>query len=182
MSEPDNASTWPSAMIPPDDPKRQFTIADPDGPRARHVSVSGGTYTILVTGGDSAGRYCLIDILVPPGSGPPPHRHDFEEMFTLLEGELEFTLRGQKSIIRAGSTVNVPANAPQHFFKNISGGAARMLVMCTPPGQEEFFMAIGDPVDARTAPPPNLTEQEREQRRRKARELGPKYRTEYLKS
>jgi hypothetical protein len=43
-------------------------------------------------------------------------------------------------------------------------------------------MAIGDPVDARTAPPPNLTEQEREQRRRKARELGPKYRTEYLKS
>src|SRR6516162_3173119 len=94
MSEPDNASTWPSAMIPPDDPKRQFTIADPDGPRARHVSVSGGTYTILVTGGDSAGRYCLIDMLVPAGSGPPPHRHDFEEMFTLLEGELEFTVRG----------------------------------------------------------------------------------------
>ena len=181
MSEPDNASTWPSAMIPPDDPKRQFTIADPDGPRVRHVSVSGGTYTILVTGGDSAGRYCLIDMLVPPGSGPPPHRHDFEEMFTLLEGELEFTFRGQKSIIHAGSTVNVPANAP-HFFKNISDGAARMLCMCTPPGQEEFFMAIGDPVDARTAPPPNLTEQEREQRRRKARELGPKYRTEYLKS
>jgi quercetin dioxygenase-like cupin family protein len=181
MSEPDNASTWPSAMIPPDDPKRQFTIADPDGPRARHVSVSGGTYTILVTSGDSAGRYCLIDMLVPPGSGPPPHRHDFEEMFTLLEGELEFTFRDQKSIIRAGSTVNVPANAP-HFYKNISGGAARMLCMCTPPGQEEFFMAIGDPVDARTAPPPNLTEQEREQRRRKARELGPKYRTEYLKS
>jgi len=125
-SEPDNASTWPSAMIPPDDPKRQFTIADPDGPRARHVSVSGGTYTILVTGGDSAGRYCLIDMLVPPGSGPPPHRHDFEEMFTLLEGELEFTVRGQKSIIHAGSTVNVPANTPR-FYKNISGGAARML-------------------------------------------------------
>src|SRR6266545_6078588 len=129
MSELDKASTWPSAMIPPDDPKRQFTIADPDGPRARHVSVSGGTCTILVTSGDSAGRYCLIDMLVPPGSGPPPHRHDFEEMFTLLEGELEFTLRGQKSIIRAGSTVNVPANAPHFFFKNISGGAARMLCM-----------------------------------------------------
>jgi len=166
-SEPDNASTWPSAMIPPDDPKRQFTIADPDGPRARHVSVSGGTYTILVTGGDSAGRYCLIDMLVPPGSGPPPHRHDFEEMFTLLEGELEFTVRGQKSIIHAGSTVNVPANTPR-FYKNISGGAARMLC-----ARRRDRKTIGDPVDARTAPPPNLTEQEREQRRRKARELGP---------
>src|SRR5262245_65876826 len=70
MSEPDNASTWPSAMIPPDDPKRQFTIADPDGPRARHVSVSGSTFTILVNAGARAGRYCLIDMLVSPDSRP----------------------------------------------------------------------------------------------------------------
>src|SRR5882757_9706884 len=94
---------------------------------------------------------------VPAGGGPPPHRHDFEEMFTLLEGELEFSFRGEKSIVRAGSTVNVPANAP-HFFKNISGEPARMLCMCAPPGQEQFFMAIGDPVASRTAPPPNLGE------------------------
>ena len=34
------------------------------------------------------------------GGGPPPHRHDFEEMFTLLQGELEFTFRGETSTIR----------------------------------------------------------------------------------
>jgi quercetin dioxygenase-like cupin family protein len=27
----------------------------------------------------------VIDMHVPPGGGPPPHRHDFEEMFTVLE-------------------------------------------------------------------------------------------------
>ena len=34
-------------------------------------------------------------MLVPDGSGPPPHRHDFEEMFSLLEGELQFTSVGR---------------------------------------------------------------------------------------
>ena len=52
---------------------------------------------------------------VPPGGGPGPHRHDFEETFILLEGEVEMTFRGEKSIVRAGDTVNVPSNAPTSF-------------------------------------------------------------------
>jgi hypothetical protein len=70
-----------SSPIPPDDPNRRLTVADPDGAGMRHVSVAGGTYTILVSGDETAGRYCLIDMLVPDGGGPPAHRHDFEEMF-----------------------------------------------------------------------------------------------------
>ena len=34
----------------------------------------GDTYTILLSGEDTDGRYCLIDMLVPPGGGPGPHR------------------------------------------------------------------------------------------------------------
>ena len=63
---------------------RKLTVADPDNPTLGHISIAGGTYTILVTGAETAGRYCLIDVLVHSGGGPPPHRHDFEEMFTLL--------------------------------------------------------------------------------------------------
>ena len=166
-------------MIPADDPTRKLTIADPDSPALVHVSVAGGTYTILVGGADTDGRYSLIDMLVPPGGGPPPHRHDFEEMFTLLEGELEFTFRGEMAVVRAGSTVNVPANAP-HAFKNVSGGAARMLCMCLPAGQEEFFLAVGDPVASRTAPPPQLTPEEIVERQKKVASLLPKYRTEMV--
>jgi hypothetical protein len=81
----------PDAGIPADDPHRKLTVADPDNPTLGHISIAGGTYTILVTGAETAGRYCLIDVLVHSGGGPPPHRHDFEEMFTLLEGLLEFT-------------------------------------------------------------------------------------------
>jgi len=44
-----------------------------------------------VSGEQTGGRYSLIDMLVPPSGGPPPHRHDFEEMFTILDGEIELT-------------------------------------------------------------------------------------------
>jgi quercetin dioxygenase-like cupin family protein len=170
----------PGAGIPVDDPQRKLTVTDPDNPMLRHVSVAGDTYTILVSGAETAGRYCLIDMLVPTGGGPPPHRHDFEEMFTLLEGELEFTFRGEKSTIRAGSTVNIPANAP-HSFVNTSGDTARMLCLCSPAGLEEFFMEVGDPVASRTASPPDLSKEEKADRARKAQALAAKYRTEMVK-
>lgn len=167
--------------IPNDDLSRQLTVADPDGAGTPHVSVAGGAYTILVSGAQTAGRYCLVDMLVPDGGGPPPHRHDFEEMFTLLEGELEFTFRGQAQTVRAGSTVNVPANAP-HSFKNKSGGTAHMLCLCTPAGQEELFMAVGFPVDSRTSSPPKPTREEQAEKGRLLATLLPKYRTEMVKA
>jgi quercetin dioxygenase-like cupin family protein len=165
--------------IPPDDATRKLTLANPDNPTSRLISVAGGTYTILVNGKDTAGRYSLIDMLVPPGGGPPPHRHDFEEMFTILDGEIELTSRGEKHRAGAGSTVNIPANAP-HAFKNVSDKPARLLCMCTPAGQEEFFVEVGDPVDSRTAAPPKLTQAEQLERIQRAKALSAKYRTELL--
>ena len=179
MSDTAQTSSQSGSPIPSDDPQRTLTVANPDAPAMRHISVAGDTYTILVSGAQSDGRYCLIDMHVPTGGGPPPHRHDFEEMFTLLEGELEFTFRGEKSTAWAGSSVNIPANAP-HAFKNVSDTPARMLCMCTPAGQEEFFMAIGDAVDSRTAPPPKLGKDAIAERQKKAGALLAKYRTEMV--
>jgi quercetin dioxygenase-like cupin family protein len=174
------ANSPSASTIPADDLNRNLTVADPDSASVPHISVAGGTYSILVSGAQTAGRYCLVDMLVPAGGGPPPHRHDFEEMFTLLEGELEFTFRGKSHMVRAGSTLNVPANAP-HAFKNVSGKTARMLCMCTPAGQDEFFLEAGFPVDGRTSPPPKPTEQEIAEKRQLIAALLPKYRTEMVK-
>ncbi|HZC96014.1 MAG TPA: cupin domain-containing protein, partial [Bradyrhizobium sp.] len=101
-------------------------------------------------------------------------------MFTLLEGELEFTFRGKSQTVRAGSTVNVPANAP-HAFRNLSGTTARMLCMCTPAGQEEFFMAVGIAVESRTSPPPTPTKEQQAETGKLNAALLPKYRTEMVK-
>lgn len=174
-------TTTPSqTSIPADDPSRALTVIGPDDPAARHISLVGDTYTILVSGAQTDGRYCLIDMLVPDGSGPPPHRHDFEEMFTLLEGELEFTFRGKTQSVAAPMTVNIPANAP-HAFKNTSGKTVHMLCLCAPAGQEEFFMAVAVPVESRSAPPPKLDSAEMAAKGKLVQELAPKYRTEMLK-
>jgi len=181
MTDTTSAASQPAAPIPPDDLRRTLALARPDDDRSLpHIGIVGDTYTILLTGADTAGRYCLIDMHVPPGGGPGPHRHDFEEMFTVLEGEIEATFRGATSVVRAGETVNIPANAP-HCFTNTSDQPARLLCMCSPPGQEEFFMAIGVPVASRTAPPPKLGEAEQAEARKKAEALAPKYRSEFLR-
>jgi quercetin dioxygenase-like cupin family protein len=173
-------SSKPQIPLPPDDLNRTLAVANADSPAARHIGMVGNTYTILLSGEDTNGRYCLIDMHIPPGGGPPPHRHDFEEMFSVLEGEIELTFRGEKTVAKAGTTVNIPANAP-HSFKNVSNVPARLFCLCAPAGQEEFFLAISDPVDSRTAPPPVLSDAEQEKRKTMALGLASAYRTEMLK-
>jgi len=172
----------PISSIPEDSLLHNLAVADINKDQSlRHIGVVGDTYTILLGGDDTDGRYCLIDMLVPPGGGPPHHRHDFEESFTVLEGEIEFTFRGKKLVVRIGETVNIPANAP-HFFRNASKEPARLLCICTPAGLEEFFLAVGVPVATRTTPPPKLDEAAEAEMRAKTTALLPKYRTEMVKA
>jgi len=166
--------------VPPDDLSREFTVARPDRDQSLpHIGLVGDTYTILVTGEDTAGKYTLIDMHVPPGGGPPPHRHDFEEMFTVLDGEVQVTFRGQTLIARAGETINVPANAP-HAFTNTAATPSRLLCLCAPSGQEEFFTLVGQPVATRTQAPPPLDANAQAAFIAKSKALAPKYKTELL--
>jgi hypothetical protein len=53
----------PPAPLPPDDPSRELTVARPDHDQSlSHIGLVGDTYTILVTGEDTAGKYTLIDL------------------------------------------------------------------------------------------------------------------------
>ena len=170
------------APIPPDDPSRGLTVARPDDDQSLpHIGLVGDTYTILVTGDDTAGRYTLIDMHVPPGGGPPPHRHDFEEMFTVLSGEVRVTFRGETIVARVGHTVNVPANAP-HSFTNASDTPSRLLCMCAPAGQEEFFTLVGQPVATRTEAPPPLSPDAQAAFIARSKSLAPQFKTELLPS
>jgi quercetin dioxygenase-like cupin family protein len=167
-------------VLSPDDLSRKLISANADtGENARHIGLVGDTYTILLSGKETAGQFCLLDMHVPPGGGPPPHRHDFEETFSVLEGEIEATFRGTKMLVRAGETIHIPANAP-HQFRNASAEAARLLCICSPAGQEEFFLEVGVPVPTRTTVPPKLDEAAQAAFIAKVQALGPKYRTEML--
>lgn len=164
--------------IPDDDLNRKLVVTRRDQ-AAEHLGVVGDTYTVLLGGAETDGKFCLIDMHVPPGGGPGPHRHDFEETFVLLEGEVQLTFRGETQTAGAGATVHIPANAP-HLFHNASDRPARLLCICAPAGQEEFFREVGVPMGSSTEAPPKPTEEEMKAFQEKAAKLAPKYKTELL--
>jgi len=179
MKNSTSSAAHDKTPIPADDSRRKLTVADPEDPALRHIAMVGDTYTILVSGEDTDGRYALIDMLVPAGNGPPPHRHDFDEMFHVLEGEIEVTFRGEVSLVRTGQTANVPANAP-HAFRNATDQTVRLLCLVSPSGLEEFFAEVGSVVDSRTSPAPELDETETRARMQKSQDLAAKYRVEVM--
>ncbi len=159
------------AQLRNDDLTRLLTLTDPDDPTLLHLAIGESTYTILISGAQTAGRYSLIDMSVPAAGGPPPHRHTFEEMFHVLEGELEVTVRGETVVARPGQTVNIPALAP-HAFRNLADTTARILCLVAPAGLEDYFATFGDPVRSRTSPPPTLSDAELATRRERAGALA----------
>jgi len=115
--------------IPLDDRKRNLTLAQPDKDQTLpHIGLAGDTYTITVTGDETGGRFCLVDMYIPPGGGPPPHRHNFEETFILLEGRSKQPSVARRRSFRAGDTLSIPSNAP-HQFHNASTGPAPALYL-----------------------------------------------------
>jgi hypothetical protein len=82
-------------------------------------------------------------------------------------------------VAQAGQTINVPANAP-HAFTNAGQAPARLLCLCAPAGQEEFFTLVGQPVATRTEPPPPLDAEAQAAFAAKSRVLAPRYKTELL--
>jgi quercetin dioxygenase-like cupin family protein len=132
-------------------------------PQGRTIAVVGDVYRFLATGEDTNGKYALFEALVPPGGGPPPHVHSREEEgFYVLEGEITFTVNGERVVATAGMFTNMPVGTP-HSFKNESDKPARMLISVAPAGLEKMFFEVGVPLpeESTTALPPTKEEIEK---------------------
>ncbi|VTT99470.1 Cupin 2 conserved barrel domain-containing protein OS=Rhodopirellula maiorica SM1 GN=RMSM_07308 PE=4 SV=1: Cupin_2 [Gemmataceae bacterium] len=137
----------------------------------RVLAVAGDVYRFLATGKETNGKYAMWEALVPPGGGPPPHTHSREEeSFYVLEGEITFTVNGERIVAPAGTFANMPVGTP-HAFKNESARPARMIISVAPAGVEEMFFEFGVPVAPGTLTPPPPTDAEI----KKLIEIAPKY-------
>lgn len=139
--------------------KEISTISNEEG---QNYSIAGNAYRILVSGEQTDGSYAVIDMLVPPGGGPGPHSHkDIQEMFYVVDGEIEFKMEGGKYIAKKGSFVNIPFGGKVHGFKNTSNNIAHLLCTVVPAGLDSFFKEIGKPVEPGVfLPPSKLSEEE----------------------
>jgi quercetin dioxygenase-like cupin family protein len=139
----------------------QPTINTP--PQGRTIAVVGDVYRFLATGQETNGKYALFEALVGPGGGPPPHVHSREEEgFYVLEGEITFTVNGERVVAKAGTFANMPVGTP-HSFKNESDRPAKMLISVAPAGLKAMFFEVVAPLaeGATTASPPTKDEIEK---------------------
>jgi quercetin dioxygenase-like cupin family protein len=66
------------------------------------------------------------------------HRHDFDEAFYMLEGELTFRL-GDELITRGAGELAFAPRGAAHTLANLSQAPARYVLVCTPAGFERHF-------------------------------------------
>src|SRR6185436_12279762 len=71
---------------------------------------------------------CTIFVDAPPGRGPSLHRHPYEEIIIVTEGEATFfgASVSAERVVRGGEVVIVPANEP-HGFKNTGDGPLKQI-------------------------------------------------------
>jgi quercetin dioxygenase-like cupin family protein len=94
---------------------------------------------VLLRSEQSGGHVSLMENIVSAGSaGPPLHRHDFDEAFYILEGELVFQIGDERFTRRAGEFAFAPRNVV-HALANHYEMDARYLLVCTPAGLERHF-------------------------------------------
>lgn len=110
-----------------------------DGEGTTIQGPAGGPLTFKVRGHQSGGALTALENIIAPGDGPPLHAHEREgESWYVLDGLLRFKIGGEIRKAPTGSFVYVPPGVP-HCFQNVGGGPARILVLFSPAGMEEFF-------------------------------------------
>src|SRR3569623_1442367 len=109
----------------------------------RTVGLVGDVYRFLASGEETGGKYALLENVVGPGGGPPPHSHSREEEgFYVLEGEVTFFAGGERIVARPGTFINMPIGSV-HTFKNETQKPACMLITIAPAGLEKMFLETG---------------------------------------
>ena len=85
---------------------------------------------VLLRSEDSGGHIAIVALT--GGGRPPLHRHDFDEAFYVLEGELTFQL-GDDLFTRGAGELAFAPRGVTHTYANLSGAPARALLVITPP-------------------------------------------------
>jgi quercetin dioxygenase-like cupin family protein len=132
VKDPENGSARPRGLVV--GPGQGDTIRSP----------LAGEVTFMARGEQTNGALTVLDVVVPPGQGPPLHLHAREdETIWVLEGDLRFKLDGVVRSTPPGSFVFIP-HGVAHCFQNVGEKPARLVATITPAGLERFFERLAE--------------------------------------
>lgn len=118
----------------------------------KKLNVLGDKMTVKLTGKDTAGQYVLIEQNNEPGVGIPPHIHENEdEIFRVIEGQLEVQVADTKTVLNPGDMGFCPRGIP-HTWKVVGDKPAKVDLSFFPAGLEDMFEELA----SLPAGPPNM--------------------------
>jgi quercetin dioxygenase-like cupin family protein len=126
-------------------------------PRSQRYYFDVGLGAVCLSGKDTGGAYCLLEVSLAPAMGVPRHTHTREdEVYFVLAGELEVTVGDQIFVLRPGDSLLAPRDIP-HQLRNSGNATNHYLLVFSPSAFEEFVMATAVPAPddalAPTEPP-----------------------------
>ena len=113
------------------------------------LNVLGMPLRFLCDAKDTEGAWSLMTEDIPVGLGPPPHRHDWDEAYFVVEGALDFEIDGKPVRVGPGDFTYLPRNTV-HAVKGASPSPARVLIFAVPAHSSAFFEDVNREV--RTVP------------------------------
>ena len=107
------------------------------------INVIGDIQTLKLTGKDTNGLFTLIEEENEPGTGIPMHVHENEdEVFKVIEGEMELTVGETTTILKAGDLAFGPKGIP-HSWRIVGDTKAKVILSVFPAGIEHMFEELG---------------------------------------
>jgi mannose-6-phosphate isomerase-like protein (cupin superfamily) len=118
----------------------------------RVISLGSIRMVVQEDGSHTRGTLGVAEFEIPPNAVTPPSHihHAHEEVFYLLEGELEFQVGTQTVPAKTGTFVMVPIGA-LHTFRNLSDKPARFLNTFTPPHYIHYFEELSQLIQEGTS-------------------------------
>lgn len=117
--------------------------------RERALNVLGTQVTVLASNATTE-SYGITLQQGDEGTGPPPHRHGWDESFYVLKGLIEFIYDGKAVTCMPGTLVHVPRGTVHGFRYGVGGG---QMLEITGPGAlaAQMFTAVDNEIP--TGPP-----------------------------
>jgi len=104
-------------------------------------TLTGARVRIRTPGAETNQLTTVIEFVEPANSSPPVFtRHQFIEVFCVLDGVLAFQFIDEPQVdLSQGQSVTCPSWKP-HSFWNETSTPAKVLLICSPAGLDEFFI------------------------------------------
>jgi quercetin dioxygenase-like cupin family protein len=109
------------------------------------LNVMGMPLTLLCEAGETGGNWSLFEEEVPLGMGPPAHRHDWDEAYYILDGQVNFMIDGA-TVSSCRGDFNYLPRGTIHGFKGASELPARVLIFAAPAHGSDFFHELSEKI------------------------------------